>query len=298
MVTHSGIEAFLTICRSKSISHAAEALFVSQSSLSVRLKALETELGTVLFMRRKGQREIVLTESGREFYEIALEYEKVMNKIEKIRREHYTKLSVSSLNSLGAYILPESYELFMEKHPDVGLVIRDQELNEACKSILQGHTDLAFNTGYNVPDSIAAMPIFTEKFTLICSKNSSYPEVVSADMLKVKKEVYVEWDAGFDRFHTSVFGDSTPQLRLDIMSQLKIFVEKPEHWAIVPVSVAQGLEQVADIQRRETEFPLPQRTCYCIYSAESELEEHSVMFLKCLKEVLNRKSEVTCLLDM
>ena len=297
MVTHSGIDAFLTICRSKSISHAADALFVSQSSLSVRLKALETELGTTLFLRKKGQREIVLTKSGREFYEIALEYEKVMGRIEKMRREHYSKLSISSINSLGAYILPESYERFMEKHPEVGLEIRDRELNEACKSILQGRTDLAFNTGYNVPDTITALPIFTEKFTLICAKDSSYPEVVSADMLNVKNEVFVEWDIGFNRFHTAVFGESFPQLRLDIMAQLKIFVEKPNHWAIVPVSVARGLEQVAQIQRRETSFALPKRTVYCLYSAEDELEAHSVLFLECLKEVLDQKEGIIWLLD-
>ena len=295
MVTHSGIEAFLTICRSKSITHAAEAMFVSQSSLSVRLKALETALSTTLFLRKKGQREIVLTKSGREFYEIALEYEKVMNKIEKMRREHYKKLSISSLNSLGAYILPESYELFMEKHPDVGLVIRDQVLGEACKSILQGRTDLAFNTGYNVPDTITAMPVFSENCTLICSKDSKYPKVVSADMLNVKNEVYVEWDSSFDRFHVSIFGDSSPQLRLDIMAQLKIFVEKPNNWAIVPISVAKGLEKMAEIRRCETDFELPKRTVYCLYSAESDLEEQSIHFLKCLKEILEQKSEVECL---
>ena len=298
MVTHSGIEAFLTICRSKSITQAAEALFVSQSSLSVRLKALENELSTTLFQRKKGQREIVLTKSGREFYEIALEYEKVMNRIEKMRREHYKKLCISSINSLGAYILPESYERFMEKYPDVGLVIRDQELGEACKSILQGRTDLAFNTGYNVPETITAMPVFSEKCTFICSKNSTYPEVVSPDMLNVKNEVYVEWDRSFDRFHASVFGDNSPQLRLDIMSQLRIFVEKPNHWAIVPISVARGLEQIADIQQRKASFALPKRTVYCLHSSESDLEEQSIHFLKCLKETLFQKKEVDCLLDI
>lgn len=298
MITHSGIEAFLAICRLKSITRAAEELFICQSSLSVRLKTLENDLGTTLFLRKKGQREIILTSSGKEFYEIALAYEKVMNRIEKLCREHQKNLTVSSINSLGAYILPESYALFMEKHPDVRLAIQDYEFAEACKSILQGNTDLAFNTGSSVPDKITAMPVFSEKFTLICSQESTYPETVSADMLNVKNEVYVDWYKGFNEFHEAVFGNDVPKIRLDIMSQLKIFVEKPNNWALVPASVAQGLEQTASVRRLKTAFELPERTVYCLRSSESKQEINGALFLKCLAEVLAQKNEVTCLLNI
>ena len=114
MVTPSEIEAFLAICRWRSISRAAESLFICQSSLSARLKKLETELGTSLFIRKKGQREIFLTKSGKDFYEIALSFEKVMRSIEKMQEQH-KKLRISSVNSLGAYIMPECYGLFLEK---------------------------------------------------------------------------------------------------------------------------------------------------------------------------------------
>ena len=298
LITHSGIEAFLSICRSKSITRAAEDLFICQSSLSVRLKTLETELGTTLFSRKKGQREIVLTKSGKEFYEIALEYEKVINKIEKMRRENHKKLCVSSLNSLGAYILPESYELFLEKHPDIELVIQDYEFNEACKSISQGTTDIAFNTDNNVSERIDAMPVFSEGFALISSKNSDYPNCVSADMLSVKNEVYVDWYNGFDEFHASIFGDNSPQLRLNIMSQLKIFVEKKNNWAIVPMSVAHALEKEANINKLEADFILPKRTVYCLYSAERTLENPAALFLECLKEILSQRNEVSSLLNI
>jgi len=298
MITHSGIEAFLTISRLKSITRAAEELFVCQSSLSVRLKNLESELGTELFLRKKGQREIILTQSGKDFYEIAVAYEKVMGRIEKLRREYQKKLSISSLNSLGAYIMPEGYASFMENYPDVKLVIQDYELEEACKSILQGNTDLAFNTDSNVPQRITALPVFLEKFTLICSKESNYPDTVSADMLAVKNEVYVDWYNGFDEFHTAVFGNDAPRIRLDMMAQLKIFVEKHNNWAFVPISVARGLEQTAGIRRLQTEFPLPERTVYCLHSAERKPEAHSMLFLKCLREILDRTGEVTPLLDI
>lgn len=294
MITQGGIEAFLAIYRSKSISAAADELLVCQSALSVRLKTLEEDLGTTLFLRKQGNREVALTKSGQEFFEIALEYERVIARFEKMRKRNENKLNISSLNSLGAYILPESYELFMEKHQDVGLEIRDQELKAACRSILQGRTDLAFNASNDVPEKIIATPVFSEGFLLICSEKSDYPETVSANMLNVKNEVYVDWIAGFEAFHVSAFGDETPSLKLDIMSQLTIFVKKPNAWAVVPNSVARGIGDNAGIRILKTDFPLPQRTVYCLRLAESESDENSRLFLQCLRSVLLKKTDVIC----
>lgn len=296
MISHGGIEAFLAICRAKSISRAADELFVCQSSLSTRLKILEDELGTTLFLRKKGKREIILTKSGSEFYEIAVEYERVINRIEKLRKEHGRKLNVSSVNSLGTYILPECYELFMEKHPDMGLEIQDMEVAEACKSILQGRTDLAFNTGNRVTERISPMPVCSEPFVLICSGNSEYPETISAHMLSIKNEIFVNWYNGFEDFHASIFGKDSPQLRVDMMSQLERFMKKSNAWAIVPLSVAQGLTQKAGASVLKTDFSMPQRTVYCLHSAENELEEHCVRFLRCLQEILSQKPGIVCLL--
>ena len=63
-MTRPEIEAFLSICQHKSISKAAEALYIGQSSLSTRLKTLEETLGTPLLLRGKGKREVTLTAQG------------------------------------------------------------------------------------------------------------------------------------------------------------------------------------------------------------------------------------------
>ena len=66
-MTNAGIEAFLIVCKQHSISKAAAELFISQSSLSIRLRTLEKEVGCPLFFRHKGSREMVLTEEGKRF---------------------------------------------------------------------------------------------------------------------------------------------------------------------------------------------------------------------------------------
>ena len=47
-MTHTGIECFLAICRHKTGNAAAQALFITQPSLSARLTVLEKEVGKQL----------------------------------------------------------------------------------------------------------------------------------------------------------------------------------------------------------------------------------------------------------
>ncbi|HEX9363833.1 MAG TPA: LysR family transcriptional regulator, partial [Candidatus Dormibacteraeota bacterium] len=45
------VEGFLEVARRGSVSRAAEALFITQPTLTARLQGLERELGTPLFLR-------------------------------------------------------------------------------------------------------------------------------------------------------------------------------------------------------------------------------------------------------
>ena len=80
-MTDTGIECFLAVCRYKTGRRAAEALYITQSSLTTRLKNLERELGGQLFYRKKGGREMTLTEAGKAFYALAQQYEKLMEQM-------------------------------------------------------------------------------------------------------------------------------------------------------------------------------------------------------------------------
>ena len=63
------LRAFCHAVRAQSISKAADLMHLSQPSVSLRIRALEQEMGTVLFERR-GPR-ISLTPEGRVLYELA-----------------------------------------------------------------------------------------------------------------------------------------------------------------------------------------------------------------------------------
>ena len=64
------LRAFCTIAKLGTLSRAAEALFLSQPSISLQLSALEKELGARLIERRR--RRVALTREGQALYELAL----------------------------------------------------------------------------------------------------------------------------------------------------------------------------------------------------------------------------------
>ena len=64
-----------------SISRAAQALYISQSTISISLIRLEEELGVVLLNR--GKRGVTLTEEGKKVLECAVSIQNALEKLEK-----------------------------------------------------------------------------------------------------------------------------------------------------------------------------------------------------------------------
>ena len=288
-MTEAEIKAFLAICRSGNMTKAAENLYISQPSLSSRIKTLEREVGQALFYRHKGGRETVLTPKGEEFYRLAVEYESIVERMQRLCVSEPMKLRVSSIHSVGTYILPPVYEAFMQRYPEIELVIQDLEFEMARKSVVQGFTDIAFNTSGGTGKGFKVRPAFSEPMTLICAADSAFPDLVTMEMLDIKKEIYVDWGEEFKEWHTSFFGhNASPPLRLEIMEQLKYFAARKEHWALVPISAALSLRKDAGIKQCSTDFDVPRRTINCVTQGENSENIICVRrFLQCMEETLS-----------
>lgn len=292
-MTHAGIECFLALCRCKTVSRAAQALYITQSSLSTRLKTLETELGGPLFHRKKGCREITLTLAGKEFYGLALQYESLLTQMQQVCRRQTCDLRVSSFNSIGTYLLPAVYERILQKYPQIRLEIQDMELDAAVRSIQNGATDIAFTAGKAADGLLRQTPVCSEPMVLIASARNSYQEPVTAQQLILPDEIYIEWTNSFARWHQQIWGNAQPQIRISMMAHLGQFIEQEQRWAIVPVSVADGLAKDCRICRLSTAFPLPRRDISCLTCADREHDHAISAFFTCLQEVIAEHPEIS-----
>ena len=110
---------FLTVVREENISKAAQALHVTQPTLSRQMAQLEEELGTPLFVRGK---HLTLTDAGVMLRRRAEEVAELMDKIED---EFASREEVGGIISIGSGVLRSSHVLtrellaFREKYPRV-----------------------------------------------------------------------------------------------------------------------------------------------------------------------------------
>lgn len=112
---------FLTLAREESISRAAEALYITQPTLSRQLAELEEELGVQLFER--GKRKITLTQEGVLLRRRAEEMTELADKTERELRERSEHLagvvSVGAAETVAAELLVRAVDSFRTKYPDV-----------------------------------------------------------------------------------------------------------------------------------------------------------------------------------
>ena len=293
-MTRTGIECFLAICRHKTVSAAAESLYITQPSLSARLKALEREIGVQLFYRSKGSREMLLTHTGQEFFQLAVQYEGLIQRMQQLGDPKKTTLRISCFNSLGTYLLPAVCRQFLQA-TQISLQIQDMEMAAAIQSILRGETDLAFTGGCISDGQLRQFPAFSEPMVLICAADSHLQASVTLSELPPQEEVFVQWSQDFARWHQKILGDSQPLIYVSIMAQLRQFLERGDRWAIVPVSVAKGLASECRIRQLNVDVPLPHREISCVVSSQRPVPALD-SFLDCLRQVLATYPEINILL--
>lgn len=291
-MTRPEIEAFLSICRHKNISKAAEALYISQSSLSTRLKMLEDHLGCPLLLRGKGKREISLTTQGQAFYDLALQYQQIMEKMESVGRgDMLDQLRISVINSVGNYLMPPAFRRFAEKYPHIQLVIQDMEAEMACSSIIRGKTDMAFSTAKVQTDQIIATPFLDDPMVILCAAQSDYPDRVDLDMLSLKNEIYVKWCVEHAYWHSVTFGsDAVPPIDLAVMGQIPLFLTGRNKWTLAPRSVADCLLTDPGLRVCTPNFHVPNRTVYILRRRDNAETNTIHYFLDTLQEVLHENN--------
>ena len=286
-MTLAELNAFLAVCRYRNITKAAKELFVTQASLSARLKALEEDVGCKLLIRSKGNRKVSLTAKGQAVYRLALQHQDILSKIKAVGMSNSVDvLRIVSLTSVSDYVLAPVYERFIECFPNIRLSIVNNNAVTAVPNLIAGTQDMAFVTAKIETDQIIATPILSDPMTMVCSMDSDFPEVVSQAMLDVKDEVISHWSAEVAYWHTTVFGtDTIPFIRLEVMQQIGKYIAKPEKWGFVPQSMANELCKTYPIRQCKTTFPLPDRIVYLLRYRHTAESENIRLFMNTLQEV-------------
>lgn len=166
------LKYFVTICEEGNISKAAKKLHIAQPPLSQQLKLLEDELGTKLFER--DTRNIKITDAGKTLlYKSKQILELMDSTIKEVRdvNDGLTgKLSIGTVSSAGATILPQLISNFHNKFPHISFEIIDEDTPKITELLTNGLIDIGIiRTPYNL-DGFQSISLTDDPMIVISKK--------------------------------------------------------------------------------------------------------------------------------
>jgi DNA-binding transcriptional LysR family regulator len=164
------ILAFLEVARRGNLSRAAEALYVSQPTLTARLQALESELGEQLFVRtRRGMR---LTEAGEAFLPFAEHSVQAISdgrdRLSELRRGTVGKLVLGAPPTVSTYALPALLARFTAEHPGVRLTVMTGTSEEILELVLHDRIQVGLMRALGHPE-VESIPVYSDALLAVVS---------------------------------------------------------------------------------------------------------------------------------
>jgi len=164
------LKYFLAVAREGSISGGAKKLGVQHSTLSRRLRTLESGMGTQLIERKKSGYE--LTQDGEKLRQAALRMEHELLKVDGNlmgRESRLTgELRVTAINNMASTILMPMFAGFAKAYPDIELHIM---VTNTYASLAERDADIAIRLTNTPLDTLIGKRLVTIASSVYASKN-------------------------------------------------------------------------------------------------------------------------------
>ncbi|PVH28116.1 LysR family transcriptional regulator [Pararhodobacter oceanensis] len=143
-VTLTQLRAFVAVARAGSFTRAAEVLKMSQPSITVAIKQLETALGLRLFDR--STKMLTLTKASANFLpgieRILSELDATLADFQSVAEGSQGSVAVAVLPSVATFVLPSTIKSFSAAYPKTRISLRDDNSPGVYERVLSGEVDL------------------------------------------------------------------------------------------------------------------------------------------------------------
>lgn len=192
------IEYFVSIADTGSFSQAAEELYISQSSLSKAIIAMEKELDVKLFDRNK--RRIALTDAGKVFFTHALKlkenYRSMLVDLGEYKKTT-PSLVLAAIPVIAQYGITSYVAKFKKTYPHINFTLEEREASVVWPGLSQHKYDLAFARDYNIDPSVFSyFPLLTDKLTVAVSCDHRFAKRKSISLTELSDENFIMFNKG------------------------------------------------------------------------------------------------------
>ena len=168
------LEAFVTTAEYSSFTKAAEALYLTQSTVSAHINSMEQILG-VRLIQRGSRRRVQLTVEGRQAYDMAKE---ILNRCQTLQNLGNTieqcQLAVGASSVPSQYLVPELMSGFLSKNPDSRYVLQRGDSERIHQLLKQGDVRIGFVGAANDRDNYNYHVVTGDRLVLITPNTERY----------------------------------------------------------------------------------------------------------------------------
>ena len=168
------LEAYVATAEFSSFTKASEELFLTQSTVSAHISALENTLGVRLIQRSARQR-VTLTKEGEQVYREAKEILERCQALQDLKNQSQEdKLVIGASSVPGQCLLPEIMGDFLEVSPDCHYVQLRGDSAKIHQYLAQGKANLGFVGIATNPREYHYHPVAEDRLVLITANKEPY----------------------------------------------------------------------------------------------------------------------------
>ena len=257
------LQAFLQVAHHRSFSRAAEALFLTQPSVTARIQSLERELGERLFER--SGRSVTLTDAGIAFMPHAQRaltaVQEGTDAIDAVRAGEVGSIRIGASASIATYVLPRFLKKFHGLRPRVHLHLSTGPSEEMTEKLLAGEIHVSVSRLTQHPQ-VESLHLYNDDLVLAVSSDHPFARRGKVTFAEAGREPFLFFERGYS-YHSLIYNmflraGVVPEaaMELDSMETTKHMVEAGIGVAILPAisierDVLEGNIVRVDIQDME-----------------------------------------------
>lgn len=230
------LQYVLQIVRSQSFTKAADALHITQPTISKAVRTLEEELGVRLFVRTG--RSIALTDAGKVIYEGAVkmvgQLEEMESGLSELAGLRKGRISIGLPPMVGAYFFPAVIGKFRERYPGIAISIVEDGSKRIEAAVAGGDLDMGVVLLSGADDLFRYDPVVEEQLQIILPSGHRFAGQESIKLSQLADEPFILFREDF------TLHDKMLEACRAAGFQPRIFCESSQ-WDFISGMVAAGL---------------------------------------------------------
>lgn len=276
---------FLEIVETRNFNKAAERLSVTQSTISMRVRALEEELGRPLFVRGKTGAE--LTAAGHQFRRYATTLVRVWQQAQQelaLPPGYRTVLNIGGQFSLWDRMLLKWIPWMRGACPDVAIRAEVGLSDGLMRQLSEGLLDIGVMYSPQSRPGLVTEKLLEEKLVLVSTRSHSVEDWA-------RDYVFVDWGPEFRAAHGQAFPDmQTPAVAVGLGALGLQHILSNGGSGYFPMRVARPLLAQGRLYH-VAGMPEFHRPAFLVYATQEEQPEHLRTALQGLRYVASLEAE-------